>query len=422
MNEEFTVTPWDVTGKIDYAKLVKQFGTEPIDDALLARWERITGSVPIALKRKIFFSHRDLNWLLDRYEAGEKFVLYTGRGPSGNTHLGHLMPWMFTKYLQDTFDSPLYFQMTDDEKFLYKDTLSMKEAMSFTYENALDVIALGFDPKKTKIFSDIEYSKTLYKIAMEVAKRVTFSTAKAVFGFKESTNIGLIYITSMQSAPAFLPSVEAGKNIPVLIPQAIDQDPHFRVTRDVAPKIGYYKPAAIHCTFLPSLAGSDKMSASKPETTIYTTDDLKTARKKVLSAFTGGRVSVQEQKEKGGVPSVCAIFQYYYYLFETDQEKLDAREQKCLHGEIMCGECKQDMADRVVAFLEKHQEKREQAKDKIQDFIVSDYSAAYDKLKKPQDKKEVAKLKKTMKEYYSIKKDDRILIEKRKDLDRNSQQ
>jgi tryptophanyl-tRNA synthetase len=123
-------------------------------------------------------------------------------------------------------------------------------------------ISFGFDPKKTRIFSDFEYSKTLYRIATEVAKKITFSTAKAVFGFDNSTNIGMIFFTAMQSAPAFLPSVEAGKNVPVLIPHAIDQDPHFRVTRDIAPKLGYYKPAAIHCTFLPGLGGSDKMSAS----------------------------------------------------------------------------------------------------------------------------------------------------------------
>ncbi|MCD1295014.1 tryptophan--tRNA ligase [Methanocella sp. CWC-04] len=419
MNEEFKVTPWDVTGKVDYKKLIEDFGTEPIDDELLARWERLTGSIPMMMQRKIFFSHRDLKWLLDRYEAGEKFVLYTGRGPSGHTHLGHLMPWMFTKYLQDAFDAPLYFQMTDDEKFMFKQDLSLKEAKSFTYENTLDIIALGFDPKKTKIFSDVEYIKTLYPIAIEVAKRVTFSTTKAVFGFDNSTNIGLIYFTSMQSAPAFLPSIEAGKNIPVLIPHAIDQDPHFRITRDVAPKIGYYKPASIHCTFLPSLAGSDKMSASKPETTIYTVDEPKVIRKKIMSAFTGGRVSIQEQKEKGGEPGVCAIFQYYYYLFEHDPQKLSEREQKCMRGEIMCGECKQDLADRVVKFLEKHQEKREQARDKIHDFVVSDYSAAYDKLKRPQDKKEVAKLKKTMKQYYSVKEGESIHIKNIKELDEN---
>jgi tryptophanyl-tRNA synthetase len=417
MNEEYKVTPWDVTGKVDYVKLIQEFGTDPIDDKLLERWKRVTGSIPIALQRKIFFSHRDLSWILDKYEQGEKFVLYTGRGPSGNTHIGHLMPWIFTKYLQDTFDVPLYFQMTDDEKYMYRDEMSLKEAMSFSYENALDVIALGFDPKKTCIFSDVEYSKTLYRIAIEVAKRITFSTAKAVFGFDNSTNIGLIFFTSMQSAPAFLPSVQAGKNIPVLIPQAIDQDPHFRVTRDIAPKLGFYKPAAIHCSFLPSLAGSDKMSASRPETTIYTTDDPKVARKKVLSAFTGGRVSIEEQKKMGGVPNVCSVFQYYYYLFEEDSEKLNEREQKCVRGEIMCGECKQDLADRVVRFLEKHQEKREEARDKVLDYVVSDYSAVYDRLKRPQDKKEVARIKKTMKEYYSVKEGESINIKRTKGLE-----
>lgn len=416
MNQDFTVTPWDVSGKIDYKKLIEEFGTEPIDEGLLDRWKRITGSLPFALQRKIFFSHRDLGWILDRHEAGEKFVLYTGRGPSGHTHLGHLMPWMFTKYLQDTFGVPLYFQMTDDEKYMYKQDLSVGEAMSFAYENALDVVALGFDPAKTRIFSDYEYAKTLYRIATEVAKRITFSTAKAVFGFDNSTNIGMIFFTSVQAAPAFLPSVEAGKNVPVLIPQAIDQDPHFRVTRDVAPKLGFYKPAAIHCTFLPGLAGTGKMSASVPEATIYTVDDPKTARKKVLSAFTGGRVSVQEQKELGGVPSVCAVFQYYYYMFEPDQEKLDRREQQCLRGEIMCGECKQELADRVVLFLERHQEKREKAREVVGDFVVSDYSATYDKLRRPQDKKEVARLKKTMKEYCSVKEGDRIEIRRARDI------
>ena len=417
MNEEFKVTPWDVTGKVDYNKLIKDFGTDPIDDKLLKRWQRITGGIPMAMQRKIFFSHRDLNWLLDKYEQGEKFVLYTGRGPSGHTHLGHLLPWIFTKYLQDTFDAPLYFQMTDDEKFLNKDELAMKDALGYTYDNTLDVIALGFDPKKTRIFSDIEYSKTLYRISLEVAKRVTFSTAKAVFGFDNSTNIGMLFITSMQSSPAFLPSVEAHKNVPVLIPQAIDQDPHFRITRDVAPKLGYYKPAAIHCTFLPSLAGSDKMSASKPESAVYTTDDPKTARKKILSAFTGGRVSVEEQKKMGGVPGVCAVFQYYYYLFEENSEKLNSREQKCVRGEVMCGECKQELADLVVKFLEKHQENREKAKDKVQDFIVSDYSALYDRLKKPQDKKEVSKYKKAMKEYYSTREGENIRIGKTNELE-----
>lgn len=153
--DEFVVTPWEVKGKIDYDKLVRQFGTEFIDDELFARIRKHTGDLHFLLRRKIFFSHRDMDWILDKYEDGEKFFLYTGRGPSGHTHLGHLVPWIFCKWLQDRFDIELYFQMTDDEKFLEREELTLDETMGFTYNNALDVIALGFDPRKTFIFSDV---------------------------------------------------------------------------------------------------------------------------------------------------------------------------------------------------------------------------------------------------------------------------
>ena len=372
MSSEFVVTPWEVEGHVDYNKLMALFGTQPIDDAILARFKKLTGSIPLMLRRQVFFSHRDLNWILDRYEAGEKFVLYTGRGPSGHTHLGHLMPWIFTKYLQDAFGAELYFQMTDDEKFLQKDELSAKATRSFSYDNGLDLIALGFDPKKTRIFLDTEYARTLYPIALEVAKRVTFSAARAVFGFDASTNIGMVFFTSMQSAPAFLPTVFAGRNVPVLIPCAIDQDPHFRITRDVAPKMGYYKPALVHSRFFPSLLGLDKMSASLPETSIFTTDRPEEARMKIANAFTGGRTTVKEQKELGGVPDICAVYQYLFYLFEEDDQRALELRQECVRGARACGECKNELADKVVQFLKNHQAARERARDQIEDFIIRD--------------------------------------------------
>src|SRR3989338_8648722 len=168
------VTPWHVQGNIDYDRLIKEFGTEKIDDKLLQRIKKITGGGELhyMLRRKIFFSHKYLNEALTAYETGEKIYLYTGRGPSGKVHLGHLVPWIFTKWLQDKFDAELWFQMTDDEKFLIKDK-PLEEVNKTAYENALDVIAVGFKPKKTHIFSDVDYIKTQYKIALNVAKKTT---------------------------------------------------------------------------------------------------------------------------------------------------------------------------------------------------------------------------------------------------------
>lgn len=74
-----------------------------------------------------------------------------------------------------------------------------------------------------------------------------------------------------------------------LIPQAIDQDPYFRMTRDVAPRLGYMKPALIHSKFFPSLLGrSAKMSGSKTETTIFVSDSEEEVALKIKKyAFSG---------------------------------------------------------------------------------------------------------------------------------------
>ena len=372
MTKEFTVTPWEVSGDIDYDKLIKDFGVEKINNAILKRIEKHAGELHPSLRRNLFFAHRDLKWILDEYEKGNKFFLYTGRGPSGHTHLGHLFPWMLTKWLQDKFNVKLFFQMTDDEKFLTNSKLDINDTYNFAYENALDVIALGFKPKNTKIFSDYDCAKTLYWHATRVAKKITFSTAKATFGFGNDTNIGQIFFTSMQAVPAFLESVKQGKNIPCLIPHAIDQDPHFRVARDVMPKLGYYKPASIQGMFMPGLVEGGKMSASKPESAIFTTDDIKTAKKKIMSAFTGGQPTVEEQKRKGGNPDICSVHLYFKFLFEEDDRKLEDMRNDCKSGKILCGECKKELAERAAKFLEKHQEKREKAKDKLDDFLVKD--------------------------------------------------
>ncbi|MEM2874314.1 MAG: tryptophan--tRNA ligase, partial [Candidatus Nanoarchaeia archaeon] len=325
--EQFKVTPWEVTGKVDYNKLIKQFGTEPLTDEILNRIKKHTKELHFMLRRKIFFSHRDLNWLLDEYEKGNKFFLYTGRGPSGPVHIGHLVPWIFTKWLQDKFDAELWFQFTDDEKFLFRKELNanLEEFTKWAYENALDVIALGFNPKRTHFIIDSlpQHAGLQYREAVKIADRITASTVKASFGFTDSFSIGQFFFTAIQATPAILPSVLKGKNIPCLIPLAADQDPHFRIARDVLPKLGFYKPAIIHAKFLTGLLADGKMSASIPHSTIYTTDSPAEVKEKIMKhAFSGGRGSLQEHRKFGGNPDIDVCYQWLCSFFEPDDKKL----------------------------------------------------------------------------------------------------
>jgi len=373
MTNKFIVTPWEVSGDVDYKKLVAEFGLKEIDDALLKRIENSAGELHYFLKRKIFFAHRDLNWILDEYEKGNKFFLYTGRAPSGHTHLGHLVPWIFTKWLQDKFDVELWFQFPDEEKFLFKENLTLDDTEKYTYENMLDIVALGFNPKKTKFLVDTKNANLMYKEALKVAKKINFSNVRAAFGLKEDSNIGSIFYTAMQAVPAFLPSVLAGKNIPCLIPHAVDQDPHFRLSRDVVGKLGYYKPASIQCRFLPSLRGiSGKMSASIEETAVYTIDDEKAVAKKINRfAFSGGRDTVEEHRKLGGRPEIDVSYQWLNF-FEEDDKKLQKIYEDYKSGILLSGELKLVLIEKINKFLKKHQENREKARKVLDKFIIKD--------------------------------------------------
>jgi tryptophanyl-tRNA synthetase len=123
-----TVDPWNVAGEvgqdgkvkaIDYKKIVDEFGTKLIDDALMERFERVTGHRPHHfLRRQIVFSHRDMDLILDKYEKKEPFFIYTGRGPSSDSmHIGHCIPFQLTKWLSEVLDAPLVIMLTDGSFF-----------------------------------------------------------------------------------------------------------------------------------------------------------------------------------------------------------------------------------------------------------------------------------------------------------------
>ncbi len=367
--KEFSVTPWEVSGEVDYGKLIKEFGLSRIDNKLLDRIEKHTKELHFMLRRKIFFAHRDLSFALDQYEKKNLF-LYTGRGPSGPIHLGHAFVWEFIRWLQEKLDLELWFQFTDDEKFLINKNKSYKEIQDWTYENMLDVIAIGFEPKKTHFLVDTKHAGLIYPEAIKVAKKITFSMVKSCFGLTHQDNIGKIFFTSIQAVPAFLPSVIKKKKMACLIPHAVDQDPHFRLTRDILPKIGYYKPASIQSCFLPPLTGvKGKMSSSK-DMSIFMTDSPKEVERKIKKyAFSGGQKTTEEHRKKGGNPDVDVSFQYLRMFFEPDDEKLQKIYDDYKSGKLLTGELKEILIDKINDYLEEHQMRREKAKKRVDEFL-----------------------------------------------------
>lgn len=369
MKKEFKVNPYEVEGMVDYDKLIQEFGVKKITPEVLEEIEELAGELHPYLRRGIFFAYRDLKKVLDEYKKGNKFFLYTGCGPSGPIHLGHVATWRFTKWIQDKFDVELWFQFTDDEKFLYKN-MSYEEIQKWTHENMLDVIALGFNPKKTHFLIDTKHAGIMYPEAIKVAKKITFSSIKSAFGFNDSNNIGSIFYTAMQTVPIFLPNVIRHENKPCLIPLGIDQDVHFRLSRDVLEKLGHQKPAIIHSKFMIPLTGTEgKMSSSNPDSAILMTDSPKEVKRKINKyAFSGGKDTIEEHRKHGGNVEVDVACQWLKY-FEFDDKKLEDIYRKYRKGELLSGEVKQILIDKINEFLKQHQENRKKAEKEIDKFV-----------------------------------------------------
>lgn len=209
-----------------------------------------------------------------------------------------------------------------------------------------------------------------YRQILRFQKCVTTNQVRNCFGFQDSDNIGKIGFPAVQAVPAFsttFPMIFGErKDIQCLIPCAIDQDPYFRLTRDVAPRLGFPKPALLHSTFFPALQGAQsKMSASDPNTSIFLTDTMKQIKHKINKyAFSGGRDTVEEHRKLGGNTDVDVSYQYLSFFLDDD-EKLAHIKTEYESGRMLTGELKKELIDVLQKLVSEHQERRKTVTDEV---------------------------------------------------------
>ena len=364
VDEEFDVTPFDVEGQVDYDRLVDKFGTEEIDEELKQRFFDLAGGENLYVERDFVYSHRDFDKALDEFEDGEDFFLYTGVGPSGKMHIGHIISFYFTKWLQDRFDVNVYIQVTDDEKYWDRDVTD-EEIDRYAQDNIREIAAVGFDPDKTFIFRNREYMGNMYDGIVKIAEKINNSQARGVFGFEGSTSIGMNFWPAIQNIPTFF------ENKRCVIPAGIDQDPYWRIQRDIAEKFGHRKTAAIHSKFIPALTGPEgKMSSSKPETAIMLDDSPEEVEEKVKKhAYSGGGDTLEEHREQGADLSVDTSFQWLRNLLLEDDERMREIAEKYSSGEMLTGEIKEILIEELNQFLEEHQTRKKNADDLVEKMM-----------------------------------------------------
>jgi tryptophanyl-tRNA synthetase len=401
MNSE--INPWSNNQTVDLDRLFSEFGIEPIGEVA-----RTLPEVPPFIRRGIVVGHRDYNLIADAIRNRTPFHVLTGFMPSGLPHLGHLMVMKEVVWHVQQGGTG-YVAIADREAHAVRG-ISWEKCRDYGKEYLKALYALGFEG--TTYYQS--RNERLKDLAFEASTRVNFSELNAIYGFGPDTSLSHAMSVVTQVADILFPQVDAGP-APTIVPVGLDQDPHLRLTRDVAYKLrmftvedrGEYisvrsKNApeeaieAVHRAFpgskryaahvdIPGLSQSQveetvrrieidhggfgfyrpsstyhifmpglqggKMSSSVPASLFGFYEPDSSVKKKVMAALTGGRMTLEEQRRLGGDPDSCPVYLLNLFHMLDDDIELADLRRRCESGELTCGQCKKETLERVRAFL-----------------------------------------------------------------------
>lgn len=354
------IDPWASKNIEKYEKLFKEFGIARFDPYV----SKLENPSRLMTSRAIF-GHRDFGRIYEAITKKKPYAMLTGFMPSGKFHFGH----------KTVLDQILWYQENGADVFIAVADLEASTVRKMPLEElrktAIDqyltnYIALGLKPKNVHFYFQSDYTVPYYKLSAQLSQKVTFNEMRAIYG---ELSPAKIVSALLQAADILQPQLEEnGGPKPVVVPVGADQDPHIRLARDLAARFskeyGFISPSSTYHKFMPGLGGG-KMSSSVPESYIALTDEIPDAIKKLKNALTGGRDTLAEQKEKGGMPDKCVVYEFLM-LHLMDEKECKRRKQDCKAGKILCGECKQNASELMSSFLEKHQENREKAEKTVE--------------------------------------------------------
>ncbi len=370
--EDFKVTPWDVSGEIDYDKLIKEFGVEPLKEL------PTIFNKNILFRRRVVFAHRDIQRIIEAIKNKKKFVVMTGLMPTGKFHLGHTIIVKQLIFYQ-SLGAKIYVAVADLEAYNTRGQ-SLEESREIAIEEYIkNYMALGLKPKNCEIYfqsersNDAGKSNTYYRLQNLLARYVTFNEFKAVYG---DITPGKMLSALLQASDMLHPQLpEFEGAVPVLIPVGIDQDPHIRLARDISQRIKnpeFIQLSSTYNSFIPGLKGG-KMSSSDSTSYIALTDSPKEVENKIKRyAFSGGKDTIEQHRKLGGNPDIDVSFQYLKALFEPDDAKLKKIYDDYKSGKLLTSELKDILINKINAFLKEHQRKRQLAEKQLHKFINID--------------------------------------------------
>lgn len=358
-----TLDPWGYAAIEDYEKLLEEFGIKPVKD--------ITSLYSLDhhfFSRNVIFGHRDFDAWLEKLKVKDNVAVLTGFMPSGSPHLGTAMVYEELKYFQQK-GAYVKIAIADAEAYAVRRE-DRGDLIKRGVEFIAHAIAWGVNPEKAEFYFQTNMTSSYYRLIQMFSRKVTEAEMRAIYG---DVSPAKIMAALTQAADILhLQLEEYGGFKYVLVPVGIDQDPHLRLTRDIADRfeneLGLRRPSSIYHKLLRGLDGN-KMSKSRPEYAIHLDDPIELAEKKLINALTGGRATAEEQRKLGGEPLKCMIFELYMYHLVRDDDELRDIYSDCVNGKILCGECKRRAISKLRELMITHNEKYSEVINQVEKYV-----------------------------------------------------
>ncbi|MES3516129.1 MAG: tryptophan--tRNA ligase [Natronomonas sp.] len=237
--DDVALDPWGSATVEDYRDLFETFGIESFEELL--------AEVPephYLMRRGVIFGHRGYERVAEAMRNDEAFAALSGFMPTGDPHIGHKL----------VFDELIYHQRQGGDVYGLIADLEAHSARGMTWDEIdthardylLSLIALGFDAEAGTLYRQSD-NREVQDLAFELGIEANISEMQSIYGFDGETDISHLQSVITQAADILYPQLDEPK--PTVIPVGPDQDPHVRLTRDLAARVGYFTVTEAYASF-----------------------------------------------------------------------------------------------------------------------------------------------------------------------------
>ncbi len=285
----------------------------------------------------------------------------SGLRPTGEVHLGHLLGVLNNwAKLQEEHDC---FFMVADLHALTTDYAHPAGIGENIRGNVIDWLAAGLDPEKCTIFiqSQVPEHAQLHLLLSMITpiswleRNPTYKEQKEELKDKDLSTYGFLGYPVLQTADILLYRATS-------VPVGEDQLPHLELGREIVRRFNHlygrvFKEPQPILTRMPKLLGIDKRKMSKSyKNYIALADSPEVIREKVLRMITD---PARIRRSDSGHPEVCNVSTYQGFF---NSQRVAELSGCCREADIGCTDCKRELAEALITYLKKLQERREQLK------------------------------------------------------------